>query len=81
MPGDVIGSVYEFAGQKEYDFPLFSERSRVTDDSVLTIAVADAILHRRSYLECIREYALRYPHSGFGGYFRQMDAFGRPQAL
>lgn len=71
IAGDVIGSVYEFAGQKEYDFPLFSQRSKFTDDSVLTIAVADAILHHRSYLACIREYALRYPHSGFGGYFRR----------
>ncbi len=71
VAGDVIGSVYEFEGQKEYDFSLFSARSKFTDDSVLTIAVADAILHRRSYLDCIREYALRYPDSGFGGYFRR----------
>ena len=71
IAGDVIGSVHEFAGQKKYDFPLFVSKSHFTDDSLLTIAVADAILHRRSYLECIREYALRYPHSGFGGYFRR----------
>jgi ADP-ribosyl-[dinitrogen reductase] hydrolase len=71
IAGDVIGSVYEFAGQKKYDFPLFVPGSRFTDDSVLTLAVADAILHERSYLDCIREYALRYPHSGFGGYFRK----------
>lgn len=71
IAGDVIGSVYEFAGQKEYEFPLFDKRSKFTDDSLLTIAVADAILHQRSYLECIREYALAYPHSGFGGYFRR----------
>ena len=71
IAGDVIGSVYEFAGQKEYEFPLFRKRSKITDDSVLTIAVADAILHDKSYLDCIREYALRYPHSGFGGYFRR----------
>jgi ADP-ribosyl-[dinitrogen reductase] hydrolase len=70
IAGDVIGSVYEFAGQKKYDFPLFVRDSRFTDDSVLTVAIADAILHRRSYLECIRQYALAYPHSGFGGYFR-----------
>jgi ADP-ribosyl-[dinitrogen reductase] hydrolase len=79
VAGDVIGSVYEFARQKEYDFPLFSTRSRFTDDSVLTLAVADAILHRRSYLECIREYARRYPHSGFGGYFRKWMYAHDPQ--
>jgi ADP-ribosylglycohydrolase len=47
IAGDVIGSVYEFAGQKEYDFPLFRKRSRITDDSVLTIAVADAFASTR----------------------------------
>jgi ADP-ribosylglycohydrolase len=70
IAGDVIVSVYEFAGQKKYDFPLFSAGSQITDDSVLTIAVADAILHQRSYLECIREYALAYPDNSYGGNFR-----------
>ena len=41
--GDIIGSPYEFnRGDKTKDFPLFSERSRFTDDTVMTIAVADA---------------------------------------
>ena len=61
LAGDVIGSVYQFIGQKSADFPLFSEDSQLTDDSVLTLAVADAILNGRGYLECIREYALKYP--------------------
>lgn len=71
LAGDAIGSVYEFSRQKEYNFPLFSAKSRVTDDSVLTVAVADAILTGRSYLECIRSYARRYPNSGYGGRFRE----------
>jgi ADP-ribosylglycohydrolase len=71
VSGDVIGSVYEFSRQKKYDFPLFGRSSKITDDSVLTIAVADAILSRRGYLECIREYAQAYPNSGYGGYFRK----------
>jgi ADP-ribosyl-[dinitrogen reductase] hydrolase len=79
IAGDVIGSVYEFAGQKEYDFPLFAEGSRFTDDSVLTIAVANAILHGRSYLDCIREYARAYPRSGYGGYFRRWMYSDDPQ--
>ena len=41
--GDVIGSVYEWDNVKTIDFPLFSEKSRFTDDTVLTIAVADSI--------------------------------------
>jgi ADP-ribosylglycohydrolase len=79
IAGDVIGSVYEFAGQKKYDFPLFRKDSKITDDSVLTIAVADAILKKRSYLDCIREYALAYPHSGYGGYFRKWMHADDPQ--
>ncbi len=79
VAGDVIGSVYEFVRQKAYDFPLFSEQSRITDDSVLTIAVADAILHSRSYLECVREYARTYPDSGYGGFFRKWMHAPDPQ--
>lgn len=42
--GDIIGSVYELYPIKTTDFPLFQQHSRFTDDSVLTVAVADAIL-------------------------------------
>jgi len=70
VSGDMIGSVYEFSRQKKYDFPLFMRSSEITDDSVLTLAVADAILHQRSYLDSIREYARAYPNSGYGGFFR-----------
>lgn len=71
VAGDVIGSVYEFSRQKEYDFPLFCEESKVTDDSVLTVAVAAAILHGGNYLESIRAYARAYPDRGYGGFFRK----------
>ncbi len=81
IAGDVIGSVYEFAGQKKYEFPLFRKDSQFTDDSVLTIAVADAILHQRSYLDCIREYALSVSPQRLRRLFPQMDAFGRSPAL
>jgi ADP-ribosylglycohydrolase len=79
VSGDVIGSVYEFCRQKEYGFPLFGRDSKVTDDSILTIAVADTILHNRSYLEVIREYAQAYPDSGYGGFFRQWMYSNDPQ--
>ena len=42
--GDIVGSVYEFAVMKETEFPLLTDWSRFTDDSVLTIAVADCLL-------------------------------------
>ena len=70
LAGDMIGAPYEFEGMKSTDFPLFSVYSTLTDDSVLTLAVADAILNGRNYLEYIRKYALAYPNSGYGGSFR-----------
>ncbi len=79
IAGDVIGSVYEFAGRKEHDFPLFSASSECTDDSVLTIAVAEAILTGRTYGDCIRQFAQAYPHSGYGGFFRRWMYSTDPQ--
>lgn len=42
--GDIVGSVYEFDNIKTKDFPLFSEHGFITDDSCMTIAVADALM-------------------------------------
>ncbi|MFH2203384.1 MAG: ADP-ribosylglycohydrolase family protein [Elusimicrobiota bacterium] len=69
IAGDIIGSVFEFNNTKRTDFPLFSERSKFTDDSVLTCAVADSILHKSDYAGPIRKYAEKYPNSGYGGMF------------
>lgn len=44
IAGDMIGSVYEFNSFKTTEFPLFSRRSRFTDDTVMTIAVAEALM-------------------------------------
>lgn len=67
--GDVIGSVYERYNYKGKDFPLFKEGVRFTDDTVLTIAVADAVMNGRDYAEVFREYAKRHPLAGYGGTF------------
>jgi ADP-ribosylglycohydrolase len=69
IAGDIIGSVYEGRPIKTKDFPLFHPRCRYTDDSVLTVAVAKAILEDRDYLKAVREIARRYPHAGYGGLF------------
>ncbi len=69
IAGDIIGSVYERRPIKSKDFPLFHPRCRFTDDSVLTIAVANAILTGRTYLESIREIGGRYPNAGYGASF------------
>ena len=71
IAGDVIGSVYELIPIKTKDFKLFSDRSIFTDDSVLTVALMEAILHDRNYAEVMREYFARYPRAGFGGSFHQ----------
>jgi ADP-ribosylglycohydrolase len=71
IAGDIIGSVYEFNPIKTKDFPLFNSRSRFTDDTVLTVAVADAILNDRPYEDAVREFGKKYPHAGYGGMFLQ----------
>lgn len=42
--GDIVGSIYEFDNHRSKDFPFFGEGADFTDDSVLTLAVADALL-------------------------------------
>ncbi len=69
IAGDIIGSVYEAAPIKHTRFPLFSARSCFTDDTVLTVATATAILDRTGYAQAYRQLARAYPASGFGAAF------------
>lgn len=69
IAGDIIGSIYEFNQIKTRDFPLFSAGCTFTDDTVLTVAVADAILSGGSYLDSVKSIGQRYPDSGYGGRF------------
>ena len=69
IAGDIIGSSYEWNNTKSYDFNLFTPQSSPTDDSVLTIAVADCILHGKDYAKTFKEYGRRYPRAGYGGMF------------
>jgi len=71
IAGDIIGSVYEFDPIKTKDFPLFSPSCGFTDDTVLTVAIADAILSGRPYLETLRQIGRHYPNAGYGGLFLQ----------
>jgi len=48
--GDIVGSVYEFDNHRSKDFPLFREDSKFTDDTILTIATADALMGWRANL-------------------------------
>ena len=69
IAGDIIGSVYEHHPIKTKEFPLFHPKCRFTDDSVLTIAIAKAILEDRDYLKAVRELGRNYPFAGYGGTF------------
>lgn len=69
IAGDVIGSVFERNGTKGTVFPLFSAQSRFTDDTVLTVATAQALLDGGDYAEAYHAYGRRYPDAGYGGSF------------
>ena len=88
--GDIIGSPYEFdRGRKSKDFPLFSPNSTFTDDSVMTLAVADAFLSiapntddaeiRRRLIQSMQTYGQAFPHAGYGGMFRRWLKDPNPQ--
>jgi ADP-ribosylglycohydrolase len=77
--GDMIGAPYEFdRGEKTKDFPLFSAESQFTDDTVMTIAVAEALLDTRgqsdevikdTLVRAMQSWGRRYPHAGYGARF------------
>ena len=69
--GDVIGSVHEHVSTKTTSFPLFTPESRFTDDTVLTIATADALLSDGDYAAAYRRWGRRYPNAGYGEQFRR----------
>lgn len=76
VAGDIIGSSYEFAGRKDFDFELFPGENRFTDDTVMTLAVAkwliqyDERYHTKEQLvSCIKELGLSYPYAGYGSMF------------
>ena len=70
ITGDVVGSVYEWNNIKHKDFkPLFSQRAFFTDDSVLTVALMDAIDRSVSYDTVMRWYYTQHPHAGYGHRF------------
>jgi ADP-ribosylglycohydrolase len=67
--GDVVGSVHEHSGTKTTDFPLLTASSRFTDDTVMTIAVADCLLNSRDPAKALRTWGRKHPRAGYGGMF------------
>ena len=87
--GDMVGSPYEFDrnNHKSKDFPLLSERSHFTDDTVMTLAVARGLMAgqgdaQKTFAEVryeMRHWGRRYPHAGYGGMFRRWLRAEHPQ--
>ena len=88
--GDIIGSPFEFdRGDKTKDFKLFSRRSHFTDDSVMTLAVCEALLKvgqdatvkeiEDAVISSMQSWGRRYPHEGYGGYFRRWLTARHPE--
>jgi ADP-ribosylglycohydrolase len=77
--GDVIGSRFEAYNKKTTDFKLFTEKSIFTDDSVLTVAVADCLINNKSYTNVFQEYGRKYPNAGYGGTFYKWIFSKNPQ--
>jgi ADP-ribosylglycohydrolase len=71
IAGDVIGSVFEGSGLKTTEFRLLSSANFYTDDTVLTAAVAAAILDQGDYADFLRKFGRRHPGRGYGGNFHQ----------
>ncbi|WP_071191865.1 ADP-ribosylglycohydrolase family protein [Trichormus sp. NMC-1] len=81
IAGDIIGSIYEFYNIQTKDFPLFNDRCHFTDDTVLTVAVAEVILNadtfpdntkyidKFQYIQTFQSYYHEYPDAGYGGNF------------
>ena len=69
IAGDVIGSVHEHAMTKSTDFPLFDPLCRFTDDTVLTVATAYAILTGTPYEAAYRDFGRQHPQAGYGASF------------
>lgn len=76
IAGDIIGSIYEFNPTKNYTFPLLDKKMEITDDSIMTIAVADWILNdselsHNGLIQKMRHWGrkYRYPKGSYGGMF------------
>jgi ADP-ribosylglycohydrolase len=69
IAGDIIGSVYEHNPLKSENFPLFSDYSRITDDTVMSLAVAQVILEGGNYGQEMKSLGRIFPNAGYGGNF------------
>lgn len=79
--GDIVGSRFEFKNAKTTRFDLFAKECSFTDDTICTVAVADAILNGRTYQDSLRTWCWRYPQpmGYYGASFARWLASDNPQ--
>lgn len=79
--GDIVGSRWEFNPTNDYNFEWLSKENGFTDDTICTVAVADALLRARDFGESIHDWCNRYPHpkGSYGGRFAQWVHSDNPQ--
>ena len=71
MIGDTLGSSFEFYPMKTKKFELLEKNSHFTDDTVMTVAVADSIMNEVPYVESLQKWGRKYPRAGYGSWFRK----------
>lgn len=69
--GDLAGSRYEFAKNTNPDVPIWDEGDFVTDDTILSCAIAEALMSKGEFEDKLREYYLMYPEASYGENFHQ----------
>ena len=79
--GDVVGSRFEFHNTDQYNFELFTQENSYTDDTICTIAIADAINTGADYGSKLHEWCRKYPNpmGSYGGRFAQWVASDTPK--
>ena len=77
--GDIIGSKYEFHSTKQYGFELFKLGSTFTDDTVLTVATAEALMSGEPFQNVYRRFFSSYANRGYGGSFKRWASSGGGQ--
>lgn len=82
--GDIIGSTREWYNVKTEDFELLQAGSRFTDDTVMTLAVAEWLMtdpshSERGLVECMQRLGRKYPNAGYGGMFRRWLVTDNPE--
>lgn len=78
--GDIVGSRFEFCNCRSTRFDLFSSASRFTDDTVMTLAVADWLLNGGALESVMTDWGEEYPNAGYGGMFYSWLFGGREKA-